>query len=83
MPDWLIVGLSVLSMGVVGYQLGLKGGTIRTMVLLPTLVWAVVIVDVFDLAAGRFGKFRTDPIAYEWVLQGFKGGMTIRPLPVQ
>ena len=80
---WLIVGLSVLSMGVVGYQLGLKGGTVRTMILLLTVVWTVIIVDILDLAAGRFGNFRTDPVAYEWALQGFKGGVKIPPLPVQ
>ena len=80
---WLIVGLSILSTGVVGYQLGLKGGTMRTMILLLTAVWTMVIVDILDLAAGRFGNFRTDPIAYEWALQGFKGGVTIPPPPVQ
>ncbi len=78
---WLIVGLSILSIGAVGYQLGLKGGAIRLMVLLLTVVWTVVIVDILDLAAGRFGNFRTDPIAYEWALQGFKGGVRISPLP--
>jgi len=76
---WLIVGLSGWSMGVVGDQLGLKGGTIRTMILLLTVVWTVVIVDILDLAAGRFGNFH-DPGAYEWALQGFKGGLKIPPL---
>lgn len=78
---WLIVGLSVLSMGVVGYQLGLKGGTSRPMILLLAVVWTVVIVEILDLAAARFGNFRTNPVAYEWALQGFKGGVTIPPLP--
>lgn len=78
---WLIVGLSVLSTGVVGYQLGLKGGASRPMILLLAVVWTVVIVEILDLAAARFGNFRTDPIAYEWALQGFKGGVTIPPLP--
>ena len=79
----LIVGLSVLSIGIVGYQLGLKGGTIRPMILLLILVWTVIIVDILDLAAGRFGNFRADPSAYEWALRGFKGGVTIPPPPVQ
>lgn len=80
---WLIVGLSVLSMGAVGYQLGLKGNSVRPMVLLLMIVWTVIIVDILDLAAGRFGNFRTDPIAYEWALRSFKGGVTIPPLPAQ
>jgi hypothetical protein len=78
---WLIIGLSILSIGVVGYQLGLKGSAIRPMILLLTIVWTVVIVDILDLAAGRFGNFRTDPIAYEWTIRGFKGGVTIPPSP--
>jgi hypothetical protein len=78
---WLIVGLSALSMGVIGYQLGLKGSTIRPMVLLLTIVWTVIIVDILDLAAARFGNFRTDPVAYEWALRGFKGGVVVPPLP--
>jgi hypothetical protein len=80
---WLVVGLSVLGGGVVGYQLGLKGGTIRPMIVLLMLVWTVVIVDIFDLAAGRIGNFRTDPVAYEWALRGFKGGVMIPPPPAQ
>lgn len=80
---WLIVGLSVLSVGVVGYQVGLKGGASRPMILLLAVVWTVVIVEILDLAAARFGNFRTDPVAYEWALQGFKGGVTIPPLPSQ
>jgi hypothetical protein len=63
---WLIVGLSVLSMGVVGYQLGLRGTSLRPMVLILMVVWTVIIVDILDLAAARFGNFRTDPVAYEW-----------------
>jgi hypothetical protein len=78
---WLVVGLSVLGIGVVGYQLGQKGGTIRPMIALLMLAWTVVIVDILDLAAGRFGNFRTDPAAYEWALRSFKGGVSIPPLP--
>ena len=78
---WLIIGMSILGMGAIGYQLGLKGTANRKMVLLLTAVWTVVIVDILDLAAGRFGTFRTAPVAYEWALQGFKGGVTIPPLP--
>jgi hypothetical protein len=80
---WLIVGLSVLSMGVVGYQLGLKGGSVRLMIVQLMIVWTVIIVDILDLAAGRMGNFRTDTAAYEWTLRGFKGGVAIPPLPAQ
>ncbi|MBS0642035.1 MAG: hypothetical protein JSS43_19390 [Proteobacteria bacterium] len=80
---WLVVGLVILGVGAIGYQLGLKGGTVRPMILLLTAVWTVVIVDILDLAAGRLGRFRTDPIAYEWTLRGFKGGVTIPPPPAR
>ena len=51
------------------------------MMLLLMVVWTVIIVDILDLAAGRFGNFRADPFAYEWALRGFKGGVTIPPPP--
>jgi hypothetical protein len=70
---WLLVGLSGLSMGAIGFQFGLKTVTIRSMVFLLSLVWTVVIVDILDVGAGRSGNFRTDTIAYEWALRGFKG----------
>jgi hypothetical protein len=78
---WLLLGLALLSMGALGYQLGLSGRPVRVLVVLLTVTWTLVIVDILDLAAPRLGEFRTDVAVYEWTLQGFKGGVTIPPSP--
>jgi hypothetical protein len=75
---WLLIGLTLLSMAALGYQLGLAGRPMRTLVVLLTAMWTLVIVDILDLAAPRLGELRTGVAVYEWTLQGFKGGVTIQ-----
>jgi hypothetical protein len=77
---WLLIGMTLLGTGGLGYRLGLRGRPVRMLVVLFTAMWTVVIVDILDLAAARVGAFRTSVAAYEWTLQGFKGGMTIPPI---
>jgi hypothetical protein len=77
---WLLVCLSALGIGAIGYQFGLKAAAIRPMVCLLIVVWTVVIIDILDLGSGRSGNFRTDTIAYEWVQQEFKDVRTISPI---
>lgn len=69
---WLLVGLSLLGMAVLGYQLALRGPRVWGLAALLALTWTVVIVDTLDLAAARIGGFPTSPAAYEWALQGFR-----------
>jgi hypothetical protein len=78
---WLLIAMTLLSMAALGYQLGLRGRPVRMLVALLTVMWTLVIVDILDLAAARLGTFRTSTAAYEWTLQGFKGGVSIPPLP--
>jgi len=78
---WLLIGLTLLSMAALGYQLGLSGRPMRTLVVLLTAMWTLVIVDIPDLAAPRLGELRTGVAVYEWALQGFKGGVTIQSSP--
>lgn len=78
---WLLIGMTMLSMATLGYQFGVRGRPLRILVALLTLMWTVVIVDILDLASARVGAFRTSTEAYDWTLQGFKGGVTIPPLP--
>jgi hypothetical protein len=55
---WPLLGLTMLSMVALGYQLGLIGKPVRTLVVLLTLMWTLVIVDALDLGAPRLGEFR-------------------------
>jgi hypothetical protein len=79
---WLLVGVMVLSMASLGYQFGLRGRPVRFLVLLLTLVWTAVVVDILDLATARLGSFRTDVRPYEWTRQGF-GSFATTPPPSQ
>lgn len=78
---WLLLGMSVAAMAALGYQMGLRGKPARGMVVLLTLTWTVVIVDIIDLAAPRIGALRTSTAVYDWTIQGFRSGVTIPPLP--
>ncbi|HEY6431174.1 MAG TPA: hypothetical protein VIZ17_04275 [Acetobacteraceae bacterium] len=78
---WLLISMALLGMGALGYQLGLKGGSFRVLITLLTVMWTVVIVDIFDLASPRIGTLRTSTAVYEWTLEGFKGSVPIPPSP--
>lgn len=84
LPDqlfWLLVGMALLGMAAVGFQLGLRGRPLRVLSMLLTAMWTVVILDILDLAAPRLGTFRTSATVYEWTLQGFQGNPRIPPVP--
>lgn len=78
---WLLIGMMLLSMGCLGYQFGLKNGPNKILVVLLTLMWTWVIVEILDLASARLGYIRTGTAVYDWTLQGFRGGITIPDLP--
>ena len=79
---WLLLGLALLSMGALGYQLGFITRPVRIMTLLLNAAWTLIIVDILDLEAPRVGGFRTSTAAYEWTLQSFQSG-TPTPPPSQ
>jgi hypothetical protein len=78
---WLLIGMTLLGVAALGYQLGLRGRPLRALVALLTVMWTVVIVDILDLASARIGDFRTSAAVYEWTLRGLQGGVAIPPLP--
>ncbi|MEP9352800.1 hypothetical protein ABLE93_04275 [Xanthobacter sp. KR7-65] len=78
---WLLMGLTLLSMGCLGYQFGLKHRSFPVLVLILTLMWTWVIVEILDLASARLGSIRTGSAVYDWTLQGFKGGVIVPELP--
>lgn len=68
---WLLIGMTLVSMGCLGYQLGLFGRPARILVTLLSLMWTVVIVDILDLASTRLGSFRIDAGIYDQTMRGF------------
>lgn len=67
----LLLGLSSIGMGVLGYQFGLTGRHHRVLCLLASALWTAVVVEIFDIGSPRLGSFRTDTHAYEWTIAGF------------
>jgi len=54
---WMLLGLTLLGMGVLGYQLGLRERRIRLLGAVLALTWTAVIVVILDLAAARIWQF--------------------------
>lgn len=69
---WLLIGMAHISMGALGYQLGLKGQKSHVLATLLTAVWTAVIVVILDLSAPRLGAIRTSVEVYDWILEDMK-----------
>lgn len=68
---WLLLALSCIGMGVLGYQFGLTGRHHRVLSILASVLWTAVVVEIFDIGSPRLGSFRTDAYAYDWTIAGF------------
>ncbi len=80
---WLLLGLALLTMGALGYQLGVRGRPLRLIAACLTAAWTMIIVNTLDLGAPRIGSFRTSPVAYEWNLASMRSPIPVPPLPAQ
>lgn len=78
---WLLVGMTIASMGALGYQLGLRGLRLRALSLALIAMWTVVMTAILDLGSPRLGDTRTSTAPYDWTIAGFQGGVRIPPLP--
>jgi hypothetical protein len=77
---WLLIGMTVATMGALGYQLGLRGLSVHALSLLLIAMWTMVMTAILDLGAPRLGSIRTSTAPYEWTIQGFAGGVPVPPL---
>jgi hypothetical protein len=77
---WLLVGMTLASMGGLGFQLGLRGVTLRSLSLVLMTMWTVVMTAILDLGSPRMGQVHTGTAVYEWTIQGFAGGVRVPPL---
>jgi len=78
---WLLIGLALVSMGAVGYQLGIRKTPLRLLSVLLTAMWTLVMIDILDLAAPRMGDIRQSVEVYQWTLDGFGASLPPRPTP--
>ncbi|PWS35294.1 hypothetical protein DFH01_22240 [Falsiroseomonas bella] len=78
---WMLIGMTLASMGALGYQLGLRGLRLRQLSFVLIAMWTVVMTVILDLGSPRLGNVRTGSAVYDWTIEGFRGGTTIPPLP--
>lgn len=73
---WLLMGIAVLSIGALGYQLGLRKLSLPILSVLLIGMWTSVIVVILDLSAPRVGSMRSSAAAYYWTMDGFNPSPT-------
>lgn len=78
---WLLFGLTMVSVGAIGFQWGLRGRWHPAVGGLLLLAWSGCLTLIVDMANPRVGATRVDVAPYEWTLQGFAGGVPIPPPP--
>jgi len=71
---WLLLGLALISMSTLGYQLGLKNQKTFLLVGMLIGVWTAVFVVILDISAPRIGSIRTAVSAYDWTIETFRSG---------
>jgi len=78
---WLLVCLTLVSVGGIGYQWGLRKRWHPITAILLLSAWSACLMLIVDLANPRIGWVRVDPSPYLWTAQGFHGGVPIPPAP--
>ena len=70
--SWVLLDGALLTIGAVGYHLGLSG--VRQVVLTALLLamWSGGLVLIVDLNRPRVGSIRADPAPLIWTIQGFQ-----------
>lgn len=80
---WLLLGMSTIAMAALGFQLGLRQRPLRLLTLLLLGMWTANMTIILDMGAARIGSMRVDTRAYDWTIEGFRGGMVIPPAPAR
>ena len=80
---WLLIGMSMVSMSALGFQLGLRQKPLRLLTFLLLGMWTATMTVILDMGSARVGSIRVGGQAYDWTIQGFQGGVTVPPLPAR
>ncbi|WP_237215525.1 bestrophin-like domain [Falsiroseomonas oryziterrae] len=78
---WLLFGLTLVSVGGIGYQWGIKRRWHPAIAVLLLAAWGGCLMLIADLSNPRIGWVRVDAGPYLWTQQGFRGGVPIPPAP--
>lgn len=70
---WLLLGMTVVAVAGLGYQMGVRGNGLRVFSLLIIGMWTAVITDILDLGTARVGTISNDTIMYQWLDEEFAG----------
>lgn len=84
LPDkmvWLVLAFTMIGMFALGWQLGLIGKSNRFLVLVLSLLWSAVLVQILDMGTARLGNYRTDLEPYFWTIEGFKESPGVHSQP--
>lgn len=73
---WLLLGITVLAMMIMGYQFGLNGHPHRALALTAIVVWTSVLFVILDLGSARIGDIRVDTTVFDSTISSMK------PIPV-
>ncbi len=67
----LLMTVSILAVGMVGYGFGIAGSRQLGLSILLLVAWSLAIVLIIDIDRPQYGKVRLSPAPLEWTLQGF------------
>lgn len=79
---WLLVSMTLVTMGALGYQLGLRGRSLRWLSLMLIGMLTLTMTGILELASPRLGNVRTTTEPFEWALQTLQGGIQIPAISV-
>lgn len=80
---WLLIGMSLLSMAALGFQLGIREKSLRLLSFLLLGMWTGTMTIILDMGVARVGGMLVSDRAYTWTLEGFRGGITIPAAPAR
>lgn len=68
----LLLLMSLLGTGAVGYHFGLSQRKGRVPGIVLSVLWAVVITQIIDIGTARIWTFRTETRIYEWTMDSLE-----------
>lgn len=68
---WLLLGMTLVAVAGLGYQMGVRGNRLRMFSLLIIGMWTAVIAEILDLGTARIGTISNDAIMYRWLQEEF------------